>query len=75
MIWIRLYQASGAFAGEQSYKVLGGGYIQLDDALHAFGVPRGEHLRAEVSGTVPFFAFASVIDARSGAPTLVPAVH
>jgi len=28
-----------------------------------------------VTGTVPFFAFASVIDARSGAPTLVPSLH
>jgi hypothetical protein len=34
-------------------------------------VVRGEHMRAELSGTVPFFAHASVLDGRSGAPTLI----
>ncbi len=72
---MRLYYQNGEVAGEESYRLAPGGYIQLDDALHAFGVARGEHLRAEVSGTVPFFAFAAVIDARSGAPTLVPALR
>ena len=72
---IRLYLQRGEVVGDESYRLAPGGYIQLDDAMHAFGVPRGENLRAEVSGTVPFFAFASVIDARSGAPTLVPAQH
>jgi len=72
---MRVYLQRGELAGEESYRLAPGGYIQLDDVLHAFGVARGEHLRAEVSGTVPFFAFASVIDARSGAPTLVPAAH
>ena len=75
VLQVRVFLQRGELAGEESYRLAPGGYIQLDDALHAFGVPRGEHLRAEVSGTVPFFAFASVIDARSGAPTLVPAVH
>jgi hypothetical protein len=72
---IRLYQASGAVVGEQSYRLAPGGYIQLNDALHAFGITRGEHLRAELSGTVPLLAFASVIDTRSGAPTLVAPVR
>jgi hypothetical protein len=72
---VRLCLQSGEVAGNEAYRVAPGGYVQLDDALHAFGVPRGENVRAEVTGTVPFFAFASVIDARSGAPTLVPAMH
>jgi len=72
---VRIYNANGTVAGDESFRIAPGGYLQLDDVLHAFGVPRGEHLRAEVTGTVPFFAFASVIDARSGAPTLVPAQH
>jgi hypothetical protein len=75
ILQVRVFLQRGELAGEETYRLSAGGYIQLDDALHAFGVPRGEHLRAEVSGTVPFFAFASVIDARSGAPTLVPALH
>lgn len=72
---VRLVLARGEVAGEESFKVAGGGYLQLDDALHAFGVTRGEHVRAEVSGTVPCLALASVIDTRSGAPTLVPTLR
>ncbi|HVN75364.1 MAG TPA: hypothetical protein VMT19_03535 [Thermoanaerobaculaceae bacterium] len=75
VIHVRIYSQRGDVAGEESYRLAPGGYLQLDDALHSFGVPRGEHLRAEITGTVAFFAFASVIDTRSGAPTLVPAVH
>ena len=70
VVRIRLYQANGTVVGEQAYRLAPGGYLQLNDALHAFGVTRGEHLRAELSGGVPCFAFASVIDTRSGAPTL-----
>ncbi|MFI5142771.1 MAG: hypothetical protein ACHQHM_01935, partial [Thermoanaerobaculales bacterium] len=69
---VRIIHANGSVAGDESFRLAPGGYVQLDDVLHAFGVPRGEHLRAELTGTAPFFAFASVIDARSGAPTLVP---
>jgi hypothetical protein len=75
VVHVRLYLQRGDVAGEESFRLAPGAYVQLDDALHALGVPRGEHVRAEVTGTVPFFAFASVIDARSGAPTLVPAAH
>lgn len=70
---VRLVLARGEVAGEEAYRLAGGGYLQLDDALHALGVSRGEHVRAEVSGTVSVIALASVIDTRSGAPTLVPA--
>ena len=75
VVHVRVFSQRGDLAGEESYRLAAGGYLQLDDALHSFGVPRGEHLRAEVTGTVAFFAFASVIDTRSGAPTLVPAAH
>lgn len=74
-VHVRVFTQRGDVAGEESYRLAPGGYLQLDDALHSFGVPRGEHLRAEVTGTVAFFAFASVIDARSGAPTLVSPVR
>ncbi len=75
IVRMRVYLQNGEVAGEESYRLAPGGYLQLDDALHAFGVGRGEHVRAELSGTVPFFALASVIDARSGAPTLEIAAH
>ncbi|MGE5235356.1 MAG: hypothetical protein ACM3O7_03275 [Acidobacteriota bacterium] len=72
---VRLFAQRGELLGEQPFRLEPGAYLQLDDVLHAFAVGRGEHLRAEVSGDVPFFAFASVIDARSGAPTLIPALR
>ncbi len=75
VVRVRLLTQRGEAVADESYRLSAGGYVQLDDALHALGVPRGEHLRAEVTGTVPFFAFASVIDARSGAPTLVPSLR
>jgi hypothetical protein len=68
---IRLVGEHGEVVGEQPYSLAPGGYLQLTDVLHAFGVSRGENLRAEVTGTVPFFAYASVVDTRSGAPTYV----
>jgi hypothetical protein len=75
IVRVRIDLQNGEVVGEESYHLAPGGYVQLVDALHAFGVGRGEHMRAEVTGTVPFFALASVIDARSGAPTLEVAVH
>jgi hypothetical protein len=71
VVRLRLLSARGEVLGEQPYRLAPGGYLQIDDALHAFQVTRGEHLRAELTGSVPFLAFAAVIDARSGAPTLV----
>jgi hypothetical protein len=75
MIRLRLVAQSGEVVGDQSYRIAPGAYLQVNDVLHAFDVSRGENLRAEVSGTVPFFALASVVDARSGAPTLIFPPH
>lgn len=75
IVRLRLLNERGEIVAEQSYEVASGGFIQVDDALHALRVSRGENLRAEVSGTVPFFAFASVIDGRSGAPTVVAPIR
>ncbi|HPC82418.1 MAG TPA: hypothetical protein P5234_03450 [Thermoanaerobaculaceae bacterium] len=69
---VRLVLARGEVAGEEVFRLAGGGYLQLDDALHAFGLARAEHVRAEITGTVQLLVMASVIDTRSGAPTLVP---
>lgn len=71
VVRLRVLNARGEVLAEQPYRIAPGGYLQLDDVLHAFQVTRGENLRAELSGSVPFLAFAAVIDARSGAPTLV----
>lgn len=71
IVRIRLLATTGEVVREEPYRIAPGGFVQVDDALHTLGLTRGEHLRAEATGTVPFFAFASVIDTRSGAPTLV----
>jgi hypothetical protein len=70
-VTVRLFSQKGEPVHEVTYQLPAGGALQLDEVLHAFGVVRGEHMRAELSGTVPFFASASVVDARSGAPTLI----
>lgn len=68
---VRLVSERGELMGEQPFRIAPGAYLQLTDVLHAFGQQRAENVRAEVTGTVPFVAYASVIDSRSGAPTLV----
>lgn len=68
---LRLIGERGEVIGEQPFRLAPGAYLQLTDALHAFGRQRAENVRVEVSGTVPFIAYAAVIDSRSGAPTLV----
>jgi len=70
-VTIRLISQRGEPIYESSYQLPAGAVLLLDEVLHAFGVVRGEHIRAELTGTMPFFAIASVVDARSGAPTLV----
>lgn len=68
---IRIIGERGEVVGEQPFRLAPGGYLQLTDVLHAFGQQRAENVRAEVSSTVPFLAYAAVVDSRSGAPTLV----
>ncbi|MFZ5787494.1 MAG: hypothetical protein ACOY3Y_13715 [Acidobacteriota bacterium] len=68
---LRLLGPRGEALGEEVYQLPPGGQVQVNDVLHGLGVSRGEHIRAEVVGDQPFFALASVIDSRSGAPTLV----
>ena len=70
-VTVRLFSQKGEAVHEVTYQLPAGAALQLDEVLHAFGVVRGEHMRAELSGTAPFFAYASVVDARSGAPTLI----
>jgi len=68
---VRLIGPRGDAVGEEDYRLQPGGYLQVNDVMHSFGVHRGEHYRLEVVATVPVLAYASVVDARSGAPTLV----
>lgn len=70
-VTVRLVSQKGETVHEVTYQLPAGAALQLDEVLHAFGVVRGEHMRAELSGTAPFFAYATVVDARSGAPTLI----
>jgi hypothetical protein len=74
-ITVRLFSQLGEPVYETSYQLPPGAVLQIDEILQSFGVVRGEHMRAELSGTIPFFALASVVDARSGAPMLVQPQH
>ncbi len=75
LVRVRIVSDHGEVLGDEAYRLAPGASLQLADALHAFGVTRGEDVRAEVTGTVAFLASASVIDSRSGAPTFVSPVH
>lgn len=70
-VQVRLYSQAGDLVHEYTYQVGAGVVLQLEEMLHAFGVVRAENMRAELSASSPFFTYASVIDARSGAPTLI----
>ena len=74
-VTVRLVSQRGEPVYETTYQLPAGAALLLDEILHSFGVVRGEHMRAELTGTVPFFAYASVVDARSGAPTLILPLH
>jgi len=71
IVRVRVVSERGDVMGEQPFRVAPGAYLQLTDVLHAFGQQRAENVRAELTGTVPFIAYAAVVDSRSGAPTLV----
>lgn len=70
-VTVRLFSQLGEPVFETTYQLPPGAVLQVDEILQSFGVVRGEHMRAELIGTIPFFALASVVDARSGAPMLV----
>lgn len=67
-----LISQRGEVIGEQQLKLGPGAVLQVDEVLRSsFNVVRAESLRLELSGTVPFFAYALVVDARSNASTLI----
>ncbi|MCS7182055.1 MAG: hypothetical protein NZ869_02955 [Thermoanaerobaculum sp.] len=67
---LRTFGERGEVYGEQAYGLAPGALLPLEDILLAFGVQRTDAARAEVSGSGPFFALASVVDSRSGAASL-----
>lgn len=67
---VRVVGERGERFGDQTYGLAPGGMLVLDDFLLVLGVPRDEVVRAEVVGSAPFFALASVVESRSGVATL-----
>lgn len=67
---VRVMGERGERFGDQTYGLVPGGMLLLDDFLLVLGVPGEEIIRAELVGSAPFFALASVVESRSGAATL-----
>lgn len=67
---VRVVGERGERFGDQTHGLSPGGMLVLNDFLLVLGVPRDEVVRAEVVGSAPFFALASVVESRSGAATL-----
>jgi hypothetical protein len=67
---VELVTRRGESVAEQEFKLAPGAVLVVNEALHAFGVKRGEHMRLELSGSGPFFAYSQTVDARSGAATI-----
>lgn len=68
---IRLRDGSGALLGEGTRDLLPYGQTQVNDVFPALGAAATTVARAEVTGDVPFVAFATVIDNRTGDPFAV----
>ncbi len=73
-ILVELWSAQGAKIGEILRRVPAGRSEQIDDVFRAAGLDAVENARAVLSTATPngaFLAFASVIDNRTGDPSLV----
>ncbi|MEO6324736.1 MAG: hypothetical protein ABIT01_10205 [Thermoanaerobaculia bacterium] len=72
---VRLYGGSGQLLGTTSREVKPFGQTQINDVFDAAGANATTVARAEVTATVPLFAYATVIDNRTGDPFPVLAVR
>lgn len=72
-VTIRLLDGAGAVLGQGERDLPPYGQTQINDVFGALGAASTTVARAEVTGTVPFVAFASVIDNETGDPFAVVA--
>lgn len=66
-----VYDERGRELGRTEYRLGAGSQTQVNDFLLAFKVDRAEAAQVQLTAEAPFAAYASIVDARSGAPTLV----
>ena len=69
-----LLDAEGAEVGRTTYTLQPGSNLQVNDFLLGFQVDRADGHRLVLTGDGPFTAYASIVDARTGAPTFLSAV-
>lgn len=71
---IKLYDASGAFLGTVPMGYLvPNAYTQIDKVFEKVTAGKVDDGYAVITANAPFFAFASVIDNRTGDPVFIPA--
>lgn len=69
-----VFDGAGELVTRVEYSLAAGSQTQINDALLAYDVERAESYRMVVEAEAPFAAYASLVDTRSGAPTLVSPV-
>ncbi len=73
---VRLFTGTGSFLGAQTYALQPFEYNQVNDIFAAVSdsVPEGYAIVRTTSSGASFFAYASVVDNRSGDPVFIPAL-
>jgi len=61
----------GQTVGSAEYPLAPGSQTQVNDYLLSFRVERAEGYSVVLSAAAPFAAYASIVDSRTGAPTLI----
>jgi hypothetical protein len=61
----------GQTVGGAEYPLAPGSQTQINDFLLAFRIERAEGHSVVLSAAAPFAAYASIVDSRTGAPTLI----
>jgi hypothetical protein len=67
----RVFDEHGREVGQTDYALEPGSQVQVNDFLLAFKVERADAHQVALSAESAFAAYGSIVDARSGAPTLV----
>ncbi len=72
-VTVRVRNTQGTVIGEKAYTLPAFAWRQLNDVFLELGIATFSYSFAELVGTAPFAAYASIVDNTSGDPTTMPA--
>lgn len=73
-VQVAVIDGSGELVTRVNYTLPPGSQTQINDALLSYDVKRAESYRMVIEAEAAFAAYASLVDTRSGAPTLISPV-